>query len=243
MSGIGWRLRTGLETLRDLFYPPHCVGCGGAIAEKWFCAKCAEDVTPVEAPRCETCSEPFSGEIGGEFVCTNCRGRAFHFTHAVGVMRSRGVVRELIHRFKYNGEVWLAEPLEEFLEQGLADERLAGEKIDAIVPVPLHSLRKREREFNQAEILGKSLSRRNKIAYSEALERTRYTTTQTRMDREGRMQNLRDAFRLRQNAGVQGKQLLLVDDVFTTGSTLDECARVLLKGGAKSVRALTVARG
>lgn len=197
---------------------------------------------PVETPRCETCSQPFEGEVG-HFVCTNCRGRAFHFTHAVGVMRSVGVVRELIHRFKYSGEVWLAEPLGDFLDHGWEDPRLVGEGIDAIVPVPLHKLRKREREYNQAEILGKSLARRKKMVFFDALERTRYTTTQTRMDREGRMQNLRDAFRLRQNAQVQGKHLLLVDDVFTTGSTLDECARVLIKGGAKSVRALTVARG
>lgn len=242
MAGIAVRLRAGLETLRDLFFPPHCAGCSAAIEEKWFCPKCEESLRPVEKPRCETCSQPFEGEVG-DFVCTNCRGRAFHFTHAVGVMRSVGVVRELVHRFKYSGELWLAQPLGDFLDQGWEDPRLASEGFDAIIPVPLHKLRKREREFNQAEILGKSLARRKKVVFSDALERIRYTTTQTRMDRAGRMQNLRDAFRLRQNARVQGKHLLLVDDVFTTGSTLDECARVLIKGGAKSVRALTVARG
>ena len=177
------------------------------------------------------------------FVCVNCRGRAFHFECAVAVMQSRGVLRDLIHRLKYNGELWLAEPLGDLLEQGLDDERLEGEVFDAVVPVPLHPLRRREREFNQAEILGRELARRRGWPCSDVLQRTRYTVTQTHFDRRRRMPNLRDAFTIRQNVAVQGKHLLLVDDVLTTGSTLDECSRVLLEAGAQSVRALTVARG
>lgn len=231
-----------LETARDLFFPLHCAGCASALASGWFCPACQKELRTVEPPRCETCSQPFTGAMD-RFVCVNCRGRAFHFECAVAVMQSRGVVRELIHRLKYNGELWLAEPLGDLLEQGLEDERLAGEEFDAVVPVPLHPLRRREREFNQAEILGRELARRRGWHFLEALQRTRYTLTQTHFDRRRRMQNLRDAFSMRQNAVVQGKHLLLVDDVLTTGSTLDECARVLLEAGAQSVRALTVARG
>jgi ComF family protein len=158
-------------------------------------------------------------------------------------MQSRGVVRDLIHRFKYGGQVWIGALLSDFLSQGLEDSRLKGRSFDAVVPVPLHPLRKREREFNQAEILSRELARRSGLAFCEALERLRYTMTQTHFDRRSRMQNLRHAFGLRRKAPVQGKDLLLVDDVLTTGSTLDECARVLLAAGARSVRALTVARG
>ena len=158
-------------------------------------------------------------------------------------MQSRGIVRDLIHRFKYGGEVWVGALLGDFLTQGLRDPRLKGRSFDAVVPVPLHPLRRREREFNQAEVLSRELARQNELAFCEALERLRYTVTQTHFDRRRRMQNLRDAFGLRRNAPVQGKDLLLVDDVLTTGSTLDECARVLLAAGARSVRALTVARG
>jgi ComF family protein len=177
------------------------------------------------------------------FVCVNCRDRAFHFECAVAVMHSRGVLRELIHRLKYGGELWLEEILTGFLFQGLEDPRLDGVEIDAVIPVPLHALRRREREFNQAEILARGLARRGNLRFLDALQRLRYTVTQTHFDRRRRMQNLRDAFKLRQNVSVQGKHLLLVDDVLTTGSTLDECARVLLEAGAQSVRALTVARG
>jgi competence protein ComFC len=129
-----------------------------------------------------------------------------------------------------------------WLAEGLDDPRLKGLHFDLLIPVPLHSLRKRDREFNQAEIFSKILARRSGIKYCAGIERTRRTGTQTALDRRRRMQNLRDAFRLRKNTDVTDKTVLLVDDIFTTGSTLDACSRVLLQAGAKSVRALTVAR-
>lgn len=236
------RPRELLETLRDLFFPAHCAGCAVAVEAGWFCPDCAREIRPVPEPRCEICSQPYAGTMD-RFVCANCRGRAFHFECAVAVLHSRGVLRDLIHRLKYGGELWLEEILTEFLFQGLEDPRLEGVVIDAIVPVPLHPLRRREREFNQAEILARGLAKRANLRFLPALSRLRYTVTQTHFDRRRRMQNLRDAFELRQNVAVQGKHLLLVDDVLTTGSTLDECARVLLEAGAESVRALTVARG
>lgn len=152
-------------------------------------------------------------------------------------------MRDLIHRFKYSGEIWLGGLLGDFLRQGLRDARLKGMEFDAVVPVPLHPLRRREREFNQAEVLGRELASAQKWEFCEALERIRYTITQTHFDRRRRMRNLRDAFRMRPHATVEGKSLLLVDDVLTTGSTLDECARVLVGAGARTVHALTVARG
>lgn len=158
-------------------------------------------------------------------------------------MQSRGVVRDLIHRFKYGGETWLVGPLGDFLRQGLRDARLKDRRFDAVVSVPLHRLRRREREFNQAEILGRELAREQNWEFCDVLERVRYTVTQTHFDRRTRMRNLRGAFKLRKGAAVRGKRLLLVDDVLTTGSTLDECARVLLEAQARSVHALTVARG
>ncbi|MGA7216388.1 MAG: ComF family protein [Terrimicrobiaceae bacterium] len=236
------RTRVVFETLGGLFFPSHCAGCSEAIRSGWLCRTCADSLTPVRPPRCEACSQPYSGLLDS-FVCSNCRGRAFHFVCTVAVMQSRGIVRDLIHRFKYGGEVWLGSLLGDFLAQGLRDPRLRGRSFDAVVSVPLHPLRKREREFNQAEVLGRELARKSGLAFCEALERLRYTVTQTHFDRRRRMQNLQNAFKVRRNAAVQGKDLLLVDDVLTTGSTLDECARVLLEAGAQSVRGLTVARG
>ena len=111
-----------------------------------------------------------------------------------------------------------------------------------VIPVPLHPARKRERGFNQAELLAELFAARAGLTLRTRLERIRYTTTQTAFDRAERMENLRDAFRLRKKADVRGLRVLLIDDVLTTGSTLSECARVLKAGGAISVHAATAAR-
>jgi competence protein ComFC len=236
------RPREVLETLGDLFFPRHCAGCAVAIRSGWLCGDCSDSLLAVVPPRCEACSRPYSGSLE-PFVCSNCRGKAFHFSSAVAVMQSRGVVRELIHRFKYGGETWLAGLLGEFLKQGLRDARLSHRAFDAVVPVPLHPLRRREREFNQAEVLARGLARAQNWQFCDALVRIRYTVTQTHFDRRRRMRNLRGAFHVRRKAPIEGKRLLLVDDVLTTGSTLDECARMLLLAGANTVHALAVARG
>lgn len=232
------------EALLSLFFPPHCASCGAdTAAGVHLCERCAGQARRIEPPRCERCSEPFSGALFASFTCANCADRRLHFECAVAPYLSRGVVREFIHRFKYDRERYLRQPLAAWLAEALADERLARRAFDLVVPVPLHPTRQRERGFNQAAELAALLSRRCRVPVRHALQRTRYTTTQTRLDREQRMENLRGAFRLRRSADVRGRHLLLVDDVFTTGSTVDECARVLREAGAASVRVATVARG
>lgn len=232
------------EALISLFFPPHCAGCGADTAPgEHVCEACAGKVRSIEPPFCQRCSEPFDGAIDGEFECANCGDRELHFDCAVAPYLSRGVVREFIHRFKYDHEQFLRRPLAGWLADALTDPRLQSPPIDAIVPVPLHSTRFRERGFNQAALLAELLSERAAVPLLDCLQRIRYTTTQTRLDRHERMENLRNAFRVRHSALVQSRHLLIVDDVFTTGSTVDECARVLRLAGAASVRVATVARG
>lgn len=249
-------LRELASGFRSLVYPAHCACCeapldgaGGegpataAAADPILCAACAAAVHPLRPPFCATCSQPFYGAISGPFTCTNCGDRRFNFTCAVSRYLSRGPVRDLIHQFKYGRQFHLRHQLGRWLAETAADPRLAADPPDLIVPVPLHPTRKREREFNQAEVLARSLARTMGLPVAGLLRRVRPTTTQTRLDREERSENLRDAFRLRENRPVRGKSLLLVDDVFTTGSTADACARVLAAAGAREVRVATVARG
>lgn len=207
------------------------------------CPACAGQARRIEAPFCHVCSQPFEGAITAQFTCQNCAERKLHFDCAVAPFLSRGVVRDFIHRFKYDREFFLRLPLADWAAEGLADERLRARPIDAFVPVPLHPTRFRERDFNQAGEIARLLSRRTGIPVLQALRRIRYTSTQTALDRHQRMENLRNAFRVRHSRAVLQRHLVLVDDVFTTGSTVDECARVLRQAGAASVRVLTVARG
>jgi competence protein ComFC len=232
-----------LDPLRTLFFPSHCAGCGCAVPESEpLCLSCGQSIEKIRPPRCEVCSQPYPGDIP-TFICPNCHGDGFHFECAIAVVRSSGVVREMIHRLKYGKELWLGRILAGWMREGLDDPRLEGWVPDALVPVPLHPRRLREREFNQAELLSQELSQVSGIRVFSALARCRYTTTQTRLDRKGRRQNLRDAFIPGKNTDVTNLNLLLVDDVLTTGSTLDACAAALLEAGARSVRALTAARG
>jgi ComF family protein len=125
----------------------------------------------------------------------------------------------------------------------LDDSRICDRQFDIIIPVPLHPARERERGFNQASLLAELLSARTSIPSKPLLERIRYTTTQTALDRSERMENLHNAFRLRKNMNMRDLRVLLIDDVLTTGSTLNECARILKGAGAISVHAVTAARG
>ena len=247
MSGIDQPLgaiRRAGDALLSLFYPPHCAGCGASTESGiHVCTGCADKVTRIEPPFCRVCSQPFDGAITDEFTCSNCAEREFHFDCAVTRCMSKGVVRDFIHRFKYDREFYLRHALAEWAAEALDDPRLLARPFDFLIPVPLHSARQREREFNQAEAIAHLLGKRAGVPVYRALKRVRFTTTQTRLDRHERMENLRGAFRVRHPARVLSRHLLLVDDVFTTGSTADECARVLRKAGAASVRAITVARG
>ena len=237
-------LRHPLRGLVSLFYPPACAGCLEPIAPgENICRSCAAKATRIVPPFCAKCSQPFFGAISGEFECANCKDRFLGFDAAVSVYRSRNVVRKLIHDLKYGRQMHLRHLVGKWLLGALADARLARTRFDLIVPVPLHPARKRERGFNQAELLGRELERAIGIRSASILRRIRYTTTQTQFDRSERMENLRGAFRLRSAIDVRGLRMLLVDDVLTTGSTLSECASVLKRAGAASVYAATAARG
>jgi ComF family protein len=242
--GLAAITRRAFTALGTLCFPPHCAACRVATEPGvHICADCAETAQRIEAPFCERCSQQFDGAITQKFTCSNCADREVHFECAVAAYRSHGVVREFIHNFKYNNQRHLRRPLAEWLAKALEDPRISSRPFDALVPVPLHHIRFREREFNQAAELAALVSQRCGIPVWHSLKRTRYTSTQTKLDRAERMENLRGAFRVRHTARVKDRHLVLVDDVFTTGSTVEECSRVLLRAGVASVRVITVARG
>src|SRR5437764_7473034 len=230
-------------SIASLLYPPACTICSAPVESgEYLCAECESKVSRIVPPFCATCSEPFDGAITTTFSCVNCAHRRLYFEAAVSAYRARGIVRHVILNFKYGRQIHLRHLVARWLVRALDDERLRERQFDAIVPVPLHPARQRERGFNQAMLLAEWLSSHLGLPLRPALERIHYTTTQTAFDRSERMQNLRGAFRLRKKADVRKLRVLLIDDVLTTGSTLSECARILKKGGARSVYAATAAR-
>jgi competence protein ComFC len=232
-----------IQAAVSLLYPATCTICRKHVrAGEYLCDDCEAKIVRIVPPFCDTCSEPFEGSISTAFSCSNCAHRTIHFEAAVAAYRGRGIVRDVIHEFKYNHQLHLRHLIATWLRAALDDDRLHSQHFDVMVPVPLHPARQRERGFNQASLLSKLLSTQTSIPCRPLLKRIRYTTTQTALDRAERMENLHNAFRLRKNADVRGLRVLLIDDVLTTGSTLSECARVLKRAGATSVHAATAAR-
>src|SRR5438046_5175432 len=233
------RIDLTLEPLRavsSLFYPSHAsIRHAPVPLGDYICQDCLDNAPRIVAPFCAKCSEPFPGSIDGVFTCANCANRTLGFDAAVSAYRSRGVVRFIVLQFKYNRQLQLRHPIAEWLEEAMNDPQICQRHVHLVVPVPLHPARLRERGFNLAELLAKILAQKINVPLNSALERIRYTTTQTAFDRVERMENLRGAFRLRKKIGVRGLHVLLVDDILTTGSTLSECARVCRETGARPV--------
>ena len=239
-------VRQLVEAAIGLMYPRNCQLCETVLGEKErgiVCAACLGKVKYIEPPFCQRCALPFDGAVSEPFTCGYCHDLKFHFERAVASCRAEGVVRDCIHRFKYTRQMYFAPHLAEWLVGG-ARRWIEWGAVDAIVPVPLHPRKRREREFNQADVLAKALSRAVGVpVIAGAVKRVKDTGTQTRLSAEERRANLREAFVARRAGAVGGRRLVLVDDVFTTGATLDSCAKVLRSVGAESVIALAVARG
>ncbi len=236
-------LRRHLKTGLDLLLPPQCLSCGTIVAEgAGLCAQCWDQIGFLGPPACPKCGFPFEFEMGDDIFCGAClrsppvfgRGRAaFRYDE-----HSRGLILDL----KYRDRTYLAPALARLLYQ--AGQELV-QDADAIVPVPLHRWRLARRRFNQSALLAIELGKLSgKSVLADALLRHRATRTQGGLNRNARRRNVRAAFRLRPHARqqIEGLNILVIDDVMTTGATLDATARCLLRGGACGVDVLTLAR-
>lgn len=228
-----------------LVYPPMCAGCSRALdPEEYpsFCPDCLISLDLISEPYCPICGIPFSAETTTSHLCGDCLGGVHRFDRARARGFYQGLIREVLHRFKYGGQTFLMRPLARMLIDP-ARELTRLHIIDTIVPVPLHYERLRQRGFNQASLLARGLGSLLQIPVNySSLKRTRWTEPQIGLSRNQRAVNVKGAFGLRAKEKIKGKGVLLLDDVLTTGETVNQCVRVLKDGGAREVMVLTVAR-
>lgn len=245
-------IRPWVHAITNLIFPRECESCSNPVGPfhigERLCHHCYESLSPISHPYCPICAEPFATNDPAPLVCPNCSDRKSSFDFAYAPYEYRGPVREIIHRFKYDREIHLRQLLGQLLSTGLSEPRILAQTHWIITPVPLHNRRYREREFNQANEIARVLRKLCPYPLLSGLLRSRYTSGQAKLDRNGRLQNLKGAFSLTPTAERKklyaGKHVMLIDDVLTTGATIHECARVLKKeGGAASVVGLCVARG
>ena len=231
------------RALVDFFFPPLCLVCKRPLASyknAFLCDCCAAAITFIDSPLCCTCGILFKSRAGADHLCGNCMALPPRFDRARAAGVYGGALRQAIHLFKYQGGLLFAQPLGRLLAEHGRRFLNVG-VLDLIVPVPLHRRRLRQRGYNQSLELARHVGSSWGIAVSpEGLVRNRETPQQTNLSRQERSQNVRGAFSWKGPA-LRGKHVVLVDDVYTSGATANECAGVLKKSGAGMVEVLTLA--
>ena len=231
--------------LLDILYPRHCFACDRSLHEEensYICENCLEKIKESEVRRCAKCGFGLGpGTISSDKGCPECENTNLRFEKSFFVSDNKGPLKNLIHQFKYHKHVCLIKPLGDlligFLQQDIITE------IDVVVPVPLHWKKKKERGFNQSELMAKKICKKLSLPISiNNLRRVKNTSSQTLLSRLQRQKNVNGAFKVKNPETFLKKNVLLVDDVLTTGITASECARTLKNAGAKEVYLLALAR-
>ena len=241
-------LRGLFKGLKDLIYPNCCLVCKNRIPpanqQRLICVDCWEKLEKNLPPFCASCGRYLDSQAIEKNACPSCSkcGANFYFDRAFSPCTYTGAIKKLIHEFKYSGKDYLGKPLGKLMNTFIRDYQLPIEHLDFVVPIPLHKSRQREREFNQAEILSQEVAKEfNKKVLTDALIRVKLTKTQTELTFRERCQNVEKSFLVTKPELIKDTNLMLIDDVLTTGATANEAARCLKSAGARKVLLLTLA--
>ncbi|MEK9627666.1 MAG: ComF family protein [Nitrospinota bacterium] len=236
-----------VSAVLNLFFPQNCIFCGGGLREggEFLCRACFKDISFINSPMCSICGVPadISYDFPREdFSCGLCRKSTYQFDHARSLGHYDTVLRELIHHFKYQKQLGVLSDIEDLLN--IYFSKVTGNYSGFTVsPIPLHFNKMRERGFDQAFLLARQVAGILHAPLESALlRRVSSTSTQVTKARAERAQNIKGAFEVNRPENVVGKKILLVDDVFTTGATANEAAKILKKSGAEKVYVFTLGR-
>ncbi len=234
-----------LKKILEIFFPSHCISCENIISkDALFCSACWQKLQFITEPKCKICSYPFEVEIKySGAVCSRCLARKPYYDKSITIFRYNNVIRKAISDLKYHDQTFLAKKFTRILFEKARNEI---SDADLIIAVPLHLSRLRKRKYNQAILLAKNIAKLadNLKFFSDFLIRTKNTEPQVSLRSKQRAQNLKSAFAVKKKYEneVKGKKIILLDDVMTTGATLENCAKELKKKGAREVVVLTVAK-
>jgi len=234
-----------LKSIVDFVFPPICFMCGNPFSSEkdvGICPHCLSQVKYIVSPMCSRCGKPFYSEILDDHLCGDCLTERRYFNIARSIGYYDGILRKTIHLLKYKLKTNLAFTLGDFMAQRM-QTFFSGVTYHLIIPVPLHPKRLRERGFNQTLFLARFVSKKNNIPLdSYNLTRKRETKPQVGLSKRDRKDNVKGSFSILKRDKVVDKDILLVDDVYTSGNTVDECSKILVKAGAHKVDVLTLAR-
>jgi ComF family protein len=238
-------LRELLNEISDIIFPPQCLTCAEIInqpAKQVFCSTCQGKISFITDNFCPICGMPFLVSPAGTHICGNCLGNKPYYTKARAVAGFETVIMDAIHKFKYGRNVSTGNSLCLFMANfSFPDFNFS--EYSLVIPVPLHIKRLRDRGFNQSLLLAKEMGEKYNLPVNfSLLKRSKFTLTQTGLNKAEREKNIKGAFVVANREKVKGENIILIDDVYTTGATVNECAKVLLKAGAQKVSVLTLSR-
>ncbi|MGA2525299.1 MAG: ComF family protein [Smithellaceae bacterium] len=234
-----------LRHITDIIFPPQCISCAAIlqpITEKVFCSACREKIKFLTGSLCPICGMMFFDSPSASHLCGNCLENKPYFSCARAVASYETIILNAIHQFKYGRDLSIGALLASLMAD-FSFPDLEFRDYSLIIPVPLHIKKLRKRGFNQSIILADSIGKKWQIPVNfSLLKRCKFTLTQTGLDKKERERNIKGAFEVRDNEKIAGRNIILIDDVYTTGATLNECAKKLIKAGAQKVAVLTLAR-
>lgn len=231
-----------LKKFVDFILPPRCLMCGKVISsDNSLCSDCFSKINFISKPYCVHCGKPLTSVSEEELYCADCIAGKNCFRLCRSAVEYDTFSKKLILDFKFADHIENKYLLARWLF--MAGEDIFQNQVDVIIPVPLHYSRLFKRKYNQSAVLAQELSKLSSIpADYKSLKKTKHTLPQIQCAGKQRAKNVRNAFDVVFPENIKGKRILLIDDVYTTGATLAECAKALKKQGAKSIDALTVAR-
>jgi len=241
MAKLLSRLRPLFKSFVDVLLPPVCYVCGGACSGKYgLCYSCLGKMKHILPPYCHKCGRR---TLPDRVICNECNGKRFNIEKSWSCCYYESTLKDCIHLFKYSRYLGLMDVFRDIMVD-FARKNEIPKNVDLIVPVPMHATKKRERTYNHSEILALSLAKNLAISIDiKNLKKIKWTQSQSELDKHKRMKNVKDTFLVIDKNAFSGRQVLLVDDVYTTGATINECAKAILDRDAAKVFSLTLARG
>ncbi|MFZ1036726.1 MAG: ComF family protein [Smithella sp.] len=238
-------LSQSLSDINEVIFPPHCLGCAEILhpeSGQIFCPACSDQIKFITGSICPICGTTYPDSPAEDHLCGDCLENKTYFSYARAIFSYESFILNAIHRFKYKRDISIGETLASFMA-GFSFPDIDFTDYSLIIPVPLHIKRLRERGFNQSLVLARAVEHKRQIPVNfSVLKRHKFTLTQTGSNRNERKENIKGAFEVSDKKKIDGKNIILIDDVYTTGATINECAKTLIKAGAQKVAVLTLAR-
>lgn len=239
------KIKSYFESFLEILYPEinTCLVCGeydDEIGTNYICYSCNKNLSRLKDPLCNICSKPID-QNSSINICLECKKNKRYFETVKSLLHYDNQVQKIIHKYKYYDKAYYCKLFGSMLYNYIKENNYC--EFDLITSIPLHKSKIKSRGYNQSELIAKYIAKKINILYSKCLKRINKTKVQNELSKHERRKNVKNAFIAIDTHIIKNKTVLIIDDIYTTGATINECSRVLIEEGAKNIYGLTIARG